>query len=216
MSGIGQNNPNLGIDGLTDGRIDGLAADRDQSAIDAATRENSLIKQSIAVARPKVKELLEQMQSDPEARALVETFLLSQMVQEDSQQEEMELAALQRERQKRETLEECLEQIEGSTTEGWFLVRGLWYVGRLGDFGCSAGVRCGTRTRRCGTAGTAARPCFCVPPRVSISAARGTVRLAPFQLLSRGRKPVRGLASPFTWSDSVSHVEAAPVVLRHI
>ncbi len=44
---------------------DGLAADRDQSAIDAATRENSAIKHSIAAARPKVKELLEQMQSDP-------------------------------------------------------------------------------------------------------------------------------------------------------
>ncbi len=58
-----------------------------------------------------MKELLEQMQSDPEARALVETFLLSQMVQEDSQQEEAELAALQREKQKREALEEGLEQM---------------------------------------------------------------------------------------------------------
>ncbi len=57
------------------------------------------------------------MQSDPEARALVETFLLSQMVQEDSQQEEAELAALQRERQKRETLEEGLEQMVAAQQE---------------------------------------------------------------------------------------------------
>ncbi len=58
VSGIGQNNPNLGIDGLTDGRIGGSAADHDQSAIDAPTRENSAIKYSIAAARAKVKELL--------------------------------------------------------------------------------------------------------------------------------------------------------------
>ena len=58
-----------------------------------------------------MKELLEQIQSDPEARALVETFLLNQMVEEESQREEQELAALQRERQKREVLEEGLEQM---------------------------------------------------------------------------------------------------------
>ncbi len=45
------------------------------------------------------------------SRALVETFLLSQMVGEESQREEEELAALQRERQKREALEEGLEQM---------------------------------------------------------------------------------------------------------
>jgi len=68
-------------------------------------------------ARPKVKELLEQMQSDPEARALVETFLLSQMVGEEWQREEQELAAWQRERQKRETLEQGLEQMVAAQQE---------------------------------------------------------------------------------------------------
>ena len=64
-----------------------------------------------------MKELLEQIQSDPEARALVETFLLNQMVEEESQREEQELAALQRERQKREALEEGLEQMVAAQQE---------------------------------------------------------------------------------------------------
>jgi len=68
-------------------------------------------------ARPKVQELLEQMQSDPEARALVETFLLSHMVGEEWQREEQELAAWQRERQKRETLEQGLEQMVAAQQE---------------------------------------------------------------------------------------------------
>ena len=72
---------------------------------------------SIMAARPKVKELLEQMQSDPEARALVETFLLSQMVGEEWQREEQEVAAWQRERQKREALEEGLEQMVAAQQE---------------------------------------------------------------------------------------------------
>ena len=46
-----------------------------------------------------MKELLEQIQSDPEARALVETFLLNQMVEEESQREEQELASLHFSRQ---------------------------------------------------------------------------------------------------------------------
>jgi len=86
----------------------------DQAAIE---NRKSSIKGSMEAARPKVKELLEQMQSDPEARALVETFLLSQMVEEESQREEQELAALQRERQKREALEEGLEQMVAAQQE---------------------------------------------------------------------------------------------------
>jgi hypothetical protein len=138
VSGNGQNNPKFGID---DGRLipprgtdlawgasdvspsdnpseiecrlqqenfkKEIGIDNLQSAMEATPHPGHLVE----AARPKVKELLEQMQSDPEARALVETFLLSQMVQEDSQQEEQELAALQRERQKREALEEGLEQM---------------------------------------------------------------------------------------------------------
>src|SRR5262249_23714688 len=86
-------------------------------SVSAIENRKSSIKGSMEAARPKVKELLEQMQSDPEARALVETFLLSQMVEEESQREEQELAALQRERQKREALEEGLEQMVAAQQE---------------------------------------------------------------------------------------------------
>jgi hypothetical protein len=120
VSEIGQNKPNSGI---ADGRwtIADLRAGKagsspldGQSARPRRDNRKSSMKGSVGAARPKVQELLEQMQSDPEARALVETFLLSQMVQEGSEQEEGELVALQRERQKREALEEGLEQMVGA------------------------------------------------------------------------------------------------------
>jgi len=97
VSEIGQNKPDLGHP------LPGSVSTPEARVPDPAPL--------VQAARPKVQELLEQMQSDPEARALVESFLLSQMVQEESQQEEGELAALQRERQKREALEEGLEQM---------------------------------------------------------------------------------------------------------
>jgi hypothetical protein len=108
MSGIGQIKPNPEI---VEGRLilprgtdlpagmAGLFPIHNQSASD---NRKSSINDSMEAARPKVNELLEQMQSDPEARALVGTFLLSQMVGEESQWEEEELAAWQRQRQKRE------------------------------------------------------------------------------------------------------------------
>ena len=82
VSGIGQNKANFGAG---------------PSTVDAA--------------RPKVQELLEQMQSDPAARAMVETFLLQQMVAEESRREEVEVATLQREKEKRTALEDELEQM---------------------------------------------------------------------------------------------------------
>jgi len=120
VSGIGQNKANSE---MGDGRLraaDLPAAVAGFSRIDAQSPiENgkSSIRASIGAARPKVKELLEQIQSDPEARALVETFLLSQMVGEEWQREEQELAAWQRERQKRETLEQGLEQMVAAQQE---------------------------------------------------------------------------------------------------
>jgi hypothetical protein len=117
VSGIGQNKANSAIaDGrwrmadLQIGVVGPSPSAQDQSTI--VHRQSSIM-----AARPKVKELLEQMQSDPEARALVETFLLSQMVGEEWQREEQELAAWQRERQKRETLEQGLEQMVAAQQE---------------------------------------------------------------------------------------------------
>ena len=95
VSGIGQNDPNFG------------------QPIGQAPNPGPRIE----AARPKVKELLDEMQSDPEVRAMVETFLLNQMVQEETQQEEAEVVALQREKEKRETLEEGLEQMVAAEQE---------------------------------------------------------------------------------------------------
>jgi hypothetical protein len=120
VSGIAPNKANLGI-------LEGRGAIGDwQAGIAGAFPMNqplaidlgkSLRKGSIESARPKVKELLEQMQSDAEARALVETYLLSRMVEEESQREEEELAALQKERRKREALEQGLEQMVAAQQE---------------------------------------------------------------------------------------------------
>jgi len=109
VSGIGQNNPNFGHS-LTPCPAAGEGGARPESQVPNSAPP-------IEAARPKVKELLEQMQSDPEARALVETFLLNQMVQEEGQQEEAEVEALQREKEKRETLEQGLEQMVAAEQE---------------------------------------------------------------------------------------------------
>ena len=120
VSGIGQNKANFGLGDERFRIADLPAAVAGFSGIDGQSpidNRKSSIRASIGAARPKVKELLEQIQSDPEARALVETFLLNQMVEEESQREEQELAALQRERQKREVLEEGLEQMVAAQQE---------------------------------------------------------------------------------------------------
>ncbi|HWU40686.1 MAG TPA: hypothetical protein VN203_23815, partial [Candidatus Acidoferrum sp.] len=112
VSGIGQNNPKFGQGkGEEEKRENGQEPLSPFTPFPISPASDADPGRLVETARPRVKELLEQMQSDPEARALVETFLLSQMVQEESQQEEQELAALQRERQKREALEEGLEQM---------------------------------------------------------------------------------------------------------
>jgi hypothetical protein len=116
LSGIGQNKPNSAIADGRLGIVDWQAGAAGPS-VPAIENGESSIKGSMEAARPKVKELLEQMQSDPEARALVETFLLSQMVEEDSRREEQELAAWQREKHKREALEDGLEQMVAAQQE---------------------------------------------------------------------------------------------------
>jgi hypothetical protein len=120
VSGIAPNKANLGIlEGrgvIVDGQA-GIAGAFPMNQPLAINHGKSLRKGSIESARPKVKELLEQMQSDAEARALVETYLLSQMVEEESQREEEELAALQKERRKREALEQGLEQMVAAQQE---------------------------------------------------------------------------------------------------
>ena len=127
VSGNGQNNPNFGHSraGVGTDEEKGEEGKRENgqepfspfTPFPVSSASNPDPGRLMEAARPRVKELLEQMQSDPEARALVETFLLSQMVQEESQQEETELAALQREKQKREALEEGLEQMVVATQE---------------------------------------------------------------------------------------------------
>jgi hypothetical protein len=126
VSEIGQNNPNFGHppSGAAIGESEKRENEKESPVaafpVSPLASPESRIPNSaplVEAARPKVKELLEQMQSDPEARALVETFLLNQMVQEESKQEEVEVTALQRERQKRETLEEGLEQMVAAQQE---------------------------------------------------------------------------------------------------
>jgi hypothetical protein len=113
VSGTGQNNPNLGH----------LPFEGEQGKSEKGEPLSAFVPvpvsptPDVGPARAKVTGLLEQMQSDPEARALVETFLLNQMMQEESQQQEAEVAALQRERQKREALEEGLEQMMAAQQE---------------------------------------------------------------------------------------------------